>query len=235
MPVQLNNPVDRPFAEIPLVGLAIKRGPHYVHVGFLYRNEGDVVHLSHLPWHYHFRGRDITDPSYFWLEPQFNEMVREQIAAFLLHVAEENESGEIPYSYLNRGKSINESGKYVTSGVGSGLTCATYILAIFEALEISLIDLQTWPVGRAGDAEWAQGILALLAEAQPPATAEHIAAQQAELPNVVRYRPEEVGAAFTMFTSTPLIFAQVDVPSVELLAQLPPAPPPVPEVLVQGT
>jgi len=184
-----------------------------------------VIHLSHLAFHHIFRGKDNPDCSYFWLEPQFNEMVREQIAAFLLHVAEENESGDIPYSYIYRGKSIDESGKYVSSGVGSGLTCATYILAIFEALQISMIDLQTWPAGRPADVQWALDILDLLAKSQPPATAEHIATQRAELPNVVRYRPEEIGAAFTELIRSPLTFAQVEPLSVELLAQLSPPPP----------
>lgn len=226
MAVQLNSPEVRPFAEIPLVGLAIKRGDPYLHVGFLYRNDAEEIRLSHLPFHYRFRGSDIPEHSYFWLEPQFNEMVREQVAAFLAHVAEENETGEIPYSIINRETTFDESGKYVPSGVGYGLTCASYILSIFHALNVPLLNFQTWPAGRVGDAQWAESILAKLATADPPASPEHVAVQRAELPNIVRFRPEEVGAAFTIFTSTALTFEQVEPSSLELLALLPPPPPP---------
>jgi hypothetical protein len=218
--IHLNNPADRPFSEIQFVGLAIKRGNPFVHVGFLYRNEADEILLSDLAFHRVFRGGETPDTSYFWLDSDFNEVVQEQIAAFLLHVAEENAAGDIPYSFLNRGKRIDASGKYVPSGVGTGLTCATYILSVFEALELAPIDLGSWPVGRPEDIAWGEQILAALVG---HATDEHIDAQRAELPNVVRYRPEEVGTAFSIFTSQPLTFPQVEPDSIGLLAQLPPA------------
>lgn len=222
MPVQLNNPIERPFSEIDFVGLAIRRGNPYVHVGFLYRNDDDQVCLSDLARHHIFRGSTDPDTSYFWLEPQFNDIVRELVATFLMHVAEQNKTGEIPYSTLRQGQAIDKSGKYVSSGMGTGLTCATYILSVFEALEIPLLVLESWPVGRPRDLEWAQSILAMLENVAPK---EHIEAQKVNLPNVVRYRPEEVGAAFTMFTNTPLSFEQVKPDSEELLGLLTPAPP----------
>jgi len=151
-------------------------------------------------------------------------MVCEQVAAFLAHVAEENKMGKIPYSIANRETAFDEFGKYVPSGVGYGLTCASYILSIFHALSVPLLHFQTWPAGRVGDAQWAESILAALATADPPTSPEHIAVQRAELPNIVRFRPEEVGAAFMIFTNTALTFEQVEPSSLELLALLPPPP-----------
>ena len=151
-------------------------------------------------------------------------MVQEQIAAFIIHRAEEAGRGEIPYSILRQGKSFDETGKYVTAGIGEGLTCATYVLAAFEALEISLVDLASWPVGRPEDQPWFLEILQLLAQAVPAAAPEHIAAQEAALPNVVRYRPEEVAAAFSLFTNRSLAFGDVEPTSIEILQLLPPPP-----------
>lgn len=223
MPVQLNNPIERPFSEIDFVALAIKRGNPYVHVGFLYRNDDNQILLSHLAFHWKFRGNEVPDESYFWLEPQFNEILREQIAAFLLHVAEQNRVGEIDYSIHHHGQVIDKTGKYVFTGLGSGLTCSTYLLDVFfSALQIPLIVLESWPAGRPADVEWGESILAALEGIAPK---EHIDAQRVDLPNVVRYRPEEVGAAFTMFTNTPLSFEQVRPDSEELLGLLRPAPP----------
>ena len=94
MPVQINNPAERPFADIQLVALAIGRPSQFVHVGLLYRNENNEIRLSHLAWHYHFRGSDNPNPALSWLEAHFNDMVQEQIAAFLIHRAEEQGKGE---------------------------------------------------------------------------------------------------------------------------------------------
>lgn len=225
MPVELKNPLTHPFTDIAHVGLAIKRAGDFVHVGFLYRDEIGQIQLSHLAFHHAFRGADIPDGTYSWLEAHFHEIVQEQLAAQLLHVAEENAAGDIPYSIIHRGLSFDGSGKYVATAPGAGLTCATYILAIFDSLQIPLLDLPTWPAGRQGDAQWAQSILHLLAQSHPPASEAHIAAQQNELPQVVRYRPEEVGAAFTIFTNTALTFSTVKPPSLEILELLAPQPP----------
>jgi hypothetical protein len=194
-------------------------------VGLLYRNDNDEVRLSHLPWHFRFNGSDDPGPLDYWLEPHFNDMVQEQVVAFLLHRAEEQGKGDIPYSILRQGKSFDAAGKYVPAGIGEGLTCATYVLAAFEALEISIIDLQSWPVGRAEDQAWFQQILQRLGQLVPPASPEHIQAQQQALPNVVRYRPEEVAAAFSLFTNRDLSFDDVRPTSLEILEFLntPPA------------
>lgn len=189
-------------------------------MGLLYRDEASHVRLSHLRWHFVFSGSDEPTQEDLWLEPHFNDAVQESLAAFLIHRAEAQGRGEVPYSILHQGKSFNAIGEYIPAGVGRGLTCATYVLAAFEALEIPIIDLTSWPPGRPEDQQWFEEILRLLAELDPPAPAEHIAAQRAELPNVVRYRPEEVAAAFTTFSNRTLPFDEVAPPSVEILAVL---------------
>lgn len=200
------------------------RPNQFVHVGLLYRDQEDEIRLSHLAWHCHFMGKDTPDDSYFWLEPQLHEFIREQIAVYLQHIADQNEAGDIPYSILYRAQSIDESGKYVPSGPGTGLTCATYLMAVFDALQIPLVEWPTWPAGRPEDQEWAQQILALLPCIQPPASDEHVEAQRAHINDVVRYRPEEVAAAFGMVTTRAMSFREIEPTSLEIKAQLPTPP-----------
>ena len=217
MPVEINDPSLLGFGAIEFVALSIRRpAPSpYAHVGLLYKNLEDQVRLSHLLWHCHFRGDDAPTLQDYWIEPHFNDIVLEQLAAFLVYRAEQEIRGEIPYSILRQGESFDEQGRYEHGDIGKGLTCATYILAAFEAIQIPLLDYSTWESGRPEDQQWFEEIIQLLAEAIPPVSEEHIAAQREALPNVVRFRPEEVAGAFSIFSDHPLTFEEVVPASLE--------------------
>lgn len=76
-----------------------------------------------------------------------------------------------------------------------GLTCATFILAVFEAAGISLIKYDTWPENRPSDFEWQKQIITALRRTRS-ATPEHIKAVEGDVGSA-RYRPEEVAGAAT--------------------------------------
>jgi hypothetical protein len=107
LPLQLKNPAADPYEQIDDIGLAFKWAPPFVHVGFLYRDEEHAIRLSHLAFHHKFRGRDLPDDTYRWLEPVFHEILQEQLAARLVQVAEENAAGDIPYSIVHRSQTID--------------------------------------------------------------------------------------------------------------------------------
>ena len=217
MPIPIKSLPEHEFSEIPFIAIAIRRPNPYVHTGLLYRDDAAEIRLSHLAWHCRFYGSDIPSEVDLWIEPHFNDIVQEQLAAFLIHRAEEQARGDIPYSIIRQGKCFDETGKFISGEIGEGLTCATYILGAFEALEIPIVQLNTWRTGREEDLVWFEAILQLLVRAQPPASQQHIEVQRAALPNVVRYRPEEVAAAFSLFRDVSLRFEEVEPPSLEIL------------------
>jgi hypothetical protein len=68
------------------------------------------------------------------------------------------------------------------------LTCASFVLAVFDAAGLRLAEYSSWPEQRAGDAEWQQFIMKQLEESG--AGAEHMALVRKEM-GAIRYRPED--------------------------------------------
>lgn len=85
-----------------------------------------------------------------------------------------------------------DTGRLLIDGA-SGLTCATFVLAILEVASIRLADLSTW-AGREGDDVWKAWVVGQLEESGGPA--EHVAAVRADKDHV-RVRPEDVAGAAT--------------------------------------
>lgn len=95
-----------------------------------------------------------------------------------------------------------------------GLTCATFVVAFFHSLGWPIVELESWPNGREGDAEWQDAILnALLSSG---ASSQHIDTACEHI-GVARYRPEEVAVAATC-DDPPLNFSDADELARDLLA-----------------
>jgi hypothetical protein len=75
-----------------------------------------------------------------------------------------------------------------------GLTCSTFVLAVFHTARLPLVDYSSWPVNRPGDSEWQQRIVSLLKGRAPEA---HVEAVSREVGSA-RFRPEEVAGAATV-------------------------------------
>ena len=72
-----------------------------------------------------------------------------------------------------------------------GLTCASFVLAVFPAAGLALADYATWPSDRPGDRQWQEKIIQSL---EGRADQTHLEHPHNEI-GAVRYRPEEVAAA----------------------------------------
>jgi hypothetical protein len=97
-----------------------------------------------------------------------------------------------------------------------GLTCATFVLAVFHQAGLPLVRYDSWPVNRPGDAEWQESIVNLLE--RTGAAPEHIAKVKTEI-GAVRYRPEEVAGAATS-VSIPAEFPSASERAQEILLKL---------------
>ena len=82
---------------------------------------------------------------------------------------------------------------------GHGLTCATFVLAVFKSHGVDLLRTDQWRE-RDEDKKWQQWILDELGDARY-ATPEHIRAVEREIKlGCARFRPQEVAAAGTAET-----------------------------------
>jgi hypothetical protein len=85
------------------------------------------------------------------------------------------------------------TGEYL-SAAGRGLTCATFVLALFQSIGIGLLALETWRV-REEDIRWHLEIIVpqLESTSADPAHVDEVRRQSP----CARFRPQEVVAAMT--------------------------------------
>ena len=183
-------PVDEQLPVIVMIGEPI---PNQRHIGILHRESDASPKFLHLAWHCILQNEsDIPDYMRLWTTPSVEPVRLRLVAALCRLVWRKNESDGIPYAFSSPANTIDATSGAVLLGPSRfGLTCATFVLALFDAVGIRIAQYATWPQDRQGDIEWQTQIIAsLLSRAAP----EHIEHLQSEV-GAARFRPEEVAAS----------------------------------------
>ena len=178
-----------------------------LHTATLYRFD-DRLMIGDLQNHLCSRRTDArASDSLFWIAPDLSQDEQRILAAKVDAWLDENE-GKIPYSVAHPGGVIFKDNVWVGDEPGQGLTCATFIVELFNELGLPFIDIETWQV-RTEDAEWAERIIAMLEHSMSP---EHVVAQRNRIGQTVRVRPADIAAAALLVnqkTEIPLRFEVV--------------------------
>jgi hypothetical protein len=190
-PAWLKEPEVEPFATAPFVVLAIKRTqPGQFHVGIVHRSQTASPKLLHLAWHEDLRdARPSTD--YSWTPLPFERSVCRGLAGVCRKVAKWYTDGTpLPYGFDDHETSFDATTGMVRFGQdSSGLTCATFVLAVFRSQRYDLVRTENWP-HRKDDEAWAAQVAdALEADGASP---EHVANVRKCTGTSVRVRPEEL-------------------------------------------
>lgn len=146
----------------------------------------------------------------FWFEPDIDLEDQRLLAAKIDVWLTENEN-KIPYSVASPDGVLFKDDIWVGSALGQGLTCATFIVALFDELGYPFLDVSSWKL-RDGDEEWAKGILELL-QRHCGLAKDHASVQKELIGDGIRVRPTDVFAAGLLIneeTEKPLLFDQVD-------------------------
>lgn len=188
--------------------VSVMKGAVGAHVGLLYLadDSGTRRHL-HLAFHYRLANDSPPPADAFWVEPHLDELEIADVRASARLIARRHQDGRVPYALHSRGARFNESGG-LELNKSRGLTCATFVLLVFEHANIILLDAATWEQGRSADRTRedtdAQARLVSLLREYPNgrAQAELIASDV----GCMRIRAEEVAAASGM-PGRPISFA----------------------------
>lgn len=161
----------------------------------------------------HFRLRTDAWEGWAYVHPAIDDIDLASLAGFcsLLNA----KCPKLPYGLRFGTSSFDDSGRFVAGPNETGLTCATFVIAIFEWAGVPLIDISTWQA-RAED-EQAQRALVEVLRGSRDATPEHIVAVEREI-GCIRVRPEEVAASSTL-PERPLNFADAARIGAEVLAE----------------
>jgi len=182
--------------------------PDQLHIGIIHRDRNTGLQFLHLAWHCRLRNDDKR-PDYLsvWVPPSVPAERQRIIAAFCRRVWRKNARDGIPYAFSNPQESFNPAtAAFLIGPTRFGLTCASFVFAVFDAAGLRLAEYESWPVNRPGDGQWQETIIGQL-ESQTVGQA-HINHLRSEI-GAVRYRPEEVVAS-TALAPPPLAFAEAE-------------------------
>ena len=152
--------------------------------------------MLHLAWHGP-RQLKNDDPlgSYLWIQPPFDEYRLRQVAAMCRRIFRKNEANGLPYGFGLRNDAFDtQTGEYLMNDSPYGLTCASFVLAVFHVTGLPLADYATWPRGRPDDRTWQQSIVATLS--RTPNNQVHVERICKDIGiDTVRFHPSEVAAS----------------------------------------
>ena len=201
---------DRPLSENMYVAVAIgEPSANQRHTGVFFRfNATDTHEFLHLAWHCRLV-RESPESDFLWVDPAIPSRRLKQVAAICDAIASANAPDQIPYSFSPPNDCFDEHDcTFLLGPTRTGLTCASFVLAVFHRAGLQLIKYETWPKPTQEDKEWQRHILAILQSQQLKphtlVTQEHIKCVQSEVGNSARYRPEHVAAATIKCRSSPV-------------------------------
>lgn len=203
------------------VGIAVGSvGSDQRHIGILYRiNDTENVSFLHLAWHRNLQNdNDKVDTRFIWIDPAVPTARLRQVAAICRQIWRSNQKGAIPYGFSPPNDCFDRNTcEYLIGPTRYGLTCVSFVLAVFERSGLRLVNYETWPTGRPGDAEWQEQIIQKLESRADP---DHIRALRNDI-GTVRFRPEEVAGA-AMASPLPVDFDRASEGARLVLARLAP-------------
>lgn len=167
------------------------------HLGLLHLDEKDQPAILHLAFHYALK-RDAPGKwpwqVFVWAVPDMEPERADSVAALARliwkHHTNDGTKEDFKYAlqYVDALFDL-ESGELLLDEEGIGLTCSTFVHAIFKSERWPLVEQDTWKA-RPGDVTWQAQILGALAEHASEAHLLHIAGEM--VGQVVRIRPQDV-------------------------------------------
>jgi len=189
-----------------LAVVVCQTGADQLHVGLIYIRDEVTPVLCHLAWHYRLMFEDpVVRPTWsesnlHWCEVNLDRINRRVIAGWLEDL--KTNPNEIPYGFDIQPPVFTAEGQYIVQPDGKGLTCATFIVEVYRANALPLLDDDAWPSRLEEDTAWQERILDGLRKTG--AEQSHIDALSDDI-GCVRYKPEEVAAA-TLQEDRPVSF-----------------------------
>ena len=169
------------------LGIALRtfRGEAQIYIGLLYKIDNAAALMLHLRWHFDVKN-DVPTDEYRWIQIDLDQINRRNLAALCRLIA--SRSDKIPYGLNYNGLYFSAGGEYLSRAPGEGLTCATFVMAVFATHKIPILKLAEWSI-RPEDIRWQLGQLQRMQQAYPL-----VATAMAGFVGQQRFRPPEVAA-----------------------------------------
>lgn len=195
--------------------------PDEQHIGIIYKEaDSERRRFLHLAWHHKLRNEDaekaIPRMHSVWVDIDIPERRARQVAGQCRKVWKSN-GRFVPYAFSPPNHCFDaETGEFLMGPTRLGLTCATFVLAVFAAQGIRFVNFESWPP-RDDDIRWQRTMISLLEDTDAPAL--HIEAVQQREVGAIRIRPAEVAGAAALFPPS-VHFSEAEEIGKEITGQL---------------
>lgn len=176
-----------------------------MHCGISFHHK-KVFKVLHLAWHNNLKLEDDLKhdmPNYYYFKNTIPRSRQKLISAMCRQIFNRDSQQVIPYGLIYNYGTFNSQGMLKLNDLEHGLTCATFVLAVFESCGIRLIDISKWK-HRESDKEFHKLVIKNLIYRKDAddISDEHISNVKGEL-GCSRFRPEEVAVSSTLFNTKP--------------------------------
>lgn len=187
----MRQPVDQ--QETPFAGeVAVCINHELYHLGLYHALDEKNLCQLHLEWHQDLKCEIVDDQFRAWVVPTLPKDRGSQVSAFARLVFRKMKKNRMPYAFSTPVGAFTRSGALKKGVVG--LTCASFVLAIFEATGVDLVQYTPWPQGEK-DEGWQKWITREIKEDD----ATHAEEMAKQIP-ALRYQPYQVfGACLAEF------------------------------------
>ncbi len=193
---------------ITLACFDIGEGRTQYHCGLIVTEQQSKTMHIHLASHMKLKCDDCSDKGklkhYFWIDPAFTSRKLLFVSRMALLISKEHPRGNVPYGFSRPINVIDKSsGSISLENTQAGLTCASFVIAVFDAIGIQLVDIDTFIENEHQNTEWQQLIIEQF-ESDSRIPKEHIDLMKSEIGNI-RITPDQVAASSIQSTKpTPL-------------------------------
>jgi hypothetical protein len=181
------------------MGIAIAelvRDPDCVHVGILYKLDSGECRICHFGDHFDFQDHSAdqtpraSQRGFRWIQLHLDPVLRHVALGILCVLIKANLNGTaISYGFLYNGEYFDPNSRAYTRSQPDGLTCATFVLAVFRNMHIEILDTATWPPASGANLEWQRRMANHLGGRFPYAHPDFLTGIGS-----ARFKPEEVAA-----------------------------------------
>lgn len=180
---------ESPFPADQLAAAAVLCRTEYgnLHMGMIYRGQRGKTEFLHLAWNDDLSRDWEPQWRYLWASPPVEPERLRAMGGLCRQVWRRyQENRRFAYALAYGGTTFDVSGRVVLGANARGLTCATFVLALFKYFEIELVEEASWPVRTTDDRKF-------LEQVKQFTKPEHFAILKSEVDaRCRRIRPEEV-------------------------------------------
>jgi hypothetical protein len=153
---------EHPFdPSVHLCAVVICRTEHHnLHVGLLHRSRDGSEAVLHLGW---LNDLDLSWPwSRLWVCPDAEPEKLRSAAGHCRRIWSAFQKNQtFPYALGDFTSSFDTRGALVLAPGAKGLTCATFVMAVFRAAGVELVVEEGWPIRIEQDNAWIEQVASL--------------------------------------------------------------------------